>query len=86
MSPTRTPSDEELALAESMFAMFSLFKHVMIDAAQTCDVASPERAKIMSSLKSVLETGKALAMEKGGPPPEFMAAVKQAVATKPWLK
>jgi DNA-binding MarR family transcriptional regulator len=52
VSPTRTPSDEELALAESMFAMFSLFKHVMIDAAQTCDVASPERAKIMSSLKA----------------------------------
>ena len=52
MSRTHTPSDEEQALAESMFAMFSLFKHVMIDAAQACDVASPERAKIMSTLKA----------------------------------
>lgn len=52
MSPTRTPNEEEQALAESMFAMFSLFKHVMIDAAQTCDVGSPERAKIVSSLKA----------------------------------
>ena len=52
MSTTRTPTEEEQALAESMFAMFSLFKQVMIDAAQTCDVGSPERAKIVSSLKA----------------------------------
>ena len=52
MSSTRTTAEEEQALAESMFAMFSLFKHLMIDAAQTCDVASPERAKIMSTLKA----------------------------------
>ena len=52
MSSTRTTTEEEQALAESMFAMFSLFKHVMIDAAQTCDIASPERAKIMSTLKA----------------------------------
>lgn len=52
MSSTRTTTEEEQALAESMFAMFSLFKHVMIDAAQTCDVASPERAKIMATLKA----------------------------------
>jgi uncharacterized protein YndB with AHSA1/START domain len=43
--------------------------------------------KILSSLKSVLETGKAISMEtKGGPPPGFIEAVKQAVADKPWLK
>lgn len=52
MSPTRTTSDDDLALAETMFAMFSLFKHVMIDAAQTCDVGSAERARIVSTLKA----------------------------------
>ena len=43
--------------------------------------------KILSGLKSLLETGKPLAVDtKEGPPPEFMAAVKKAVAEKPWLK
>lgn len=42
--------------------------------------------KILSSLKSLLETGKPLAAANEGPPPEFMAAVKQAVAEKPWLR
>jgi hypothetical protein len=42
---------------------------------------------ILSSLKSVLETGKPIAVSvKMGPPPEMMAAVKDAVAKKPWLK
>lgn len=40
---------------------------------------------ILSSLKSVLETGKPLMMEMG-PPPELMEAVKKAVAEKPWLQ
>ncbi len=40
---------------------------------------------ILSSLKSVLETGKPLSV-KMGPPPEMIEAVKRAVATKPWLK
>ena len=40
---------------------------------------------ILSSLKSVLETGKALNI-KMGPPNEMMEAVKQAVAAKPWDK
>jgi uncharacterized protein YndB with AHSA1/START domain len=40
---------------------------------------------ILSSLKSVLETGKPLAIRMQ-PPAEMMDAVKQAVATKPWLK
>jgi len=40
---------------------------------------------ILSNLKSVLETGKAMAI-KMGPPPEMMEAVKKAVAEKPWRK
>jgi uncharacterized protein YndB with AHSA1/START domain len=42
--------------------------------------------KVMSNLKSVLETGKPLLMKSEGPPPEMLAAVKQAVAEKPWLR
>jgi uncharacterized protein YndB with AHSA1/START domain len=43
--------------------------------------------KILSSLKSVLETGKPVLMDtKGGPPPGFIEAVKKAVVEKPWLK
>ncbi len=38
---------------------------------------------ILSSLKSVLETGKAPAL-KMEPPPEFIEAVKRAVAGKSW--
>jgi uncharacterized protein YndB with AHSA1/START domain len=42
---------------------------------------------ILSSLKSVLETGKPIDVGvKMGPPPEMMAAVKEAVAKKPWVK
>jgi len=40
---------------------------------------------ILSSLKSVLETGKPLSI-KMGPSPDFIAAVKKVVAEKPWLK
>jgi uncharacterized protein YndB with AHSA1/START domain len=40
---------------------------------------------ILSSLKSVLETGKPLSI-KMEPPPEMMEAVRQVVAAKPWLK
>jgi len=39
---------------------------------------------ILSSLKSVLETGEPLDV-KLEPPADFIEAVKQAVATKPWL-
>ena len=52
MSPTRTPSEEELALAEAVFGMFSLFKNVSIDAAQVCSVGSPERGRMLWSLKA----------------------------------
>ena len=42
---------------------------------------------ILSSLNSVLETGKPIAVsEKMGPPPEMMAAVTEAVAKKPWAR
>jgi uncharacterized protein YndB with AHSA1/START domain len=40
---------------------------------------------ILSSLKSVLETGKPLSV-KMGPPPEMMQSVARAVAEKPWLR
>jgi hypothetical protein len=40
---------------------------------------------ILSGLKSVLETGKPVAIDME-PPQEMMAAVRQAVAAKPWLK
>jgi uncharacterized protein YndB with AHSA1/START domain len=40
---------------------------------------------ILSSLKSVLETGKPLDI-KMEPPPGMFEAVKKAVAEKPWLK
>jgi uncharacterized protein YndB with AHSA1/START domain len=40
---------------------------------------------ILSSLKSVLETGKPLDV-KMAPPPGFVEAVKKAVAEKAWLK
>jgi uncharacterized protein YndB with AHSA1/START domain len=40
---------------------------------------------ILSSLKSVLETGKALAI-KMEPPKDMMAALQEVVAAKPWLK
>ena len=40
---------------------------------------------ILSSLKSLLELGKPLAIQMA-PPADFMEAVAQAVATKPWLR
>jgi len=41
--------------------------------------------KILSSIKSVLETGKALSIETAMPE-GFLEAVKRAIAEKPWLK
>jgi hypothetical protein len=38
---------------------------------------------ILSNLKSVLETGRPMAIEMA-PPPGFMEAVQKAVAEKPW--
>lgn len=42
--------------------------------------------KILSSLKSVLETGKPVPMAMEGPPESMVEAVKTAIAEKPWLK
>ena len=40
---------------------------------------------ILSSLKSVLETGKPITISvKMGPPQEMLDAIKEAVAKKPW--
>ena len=52
MSTARTPSADDLALAEAVFGMFSLFKNVAIDASQTCSVGSPERGRLLWSLKA----------------------------------
>jgi uncharacterized protein YndB with AHSA1/START domain len=42
---------------------------------------------ILSSLKSLLETGKPISVSaKVGPPKEMIAAIKEAVATKPWAR
>lgn len=41
--------------------------------------------KILSGLKSLLETGRPLAIAGGGPPPGLVEAVQKAVAEKPWL-
>jgi DNA-binding MarR family transcriptional regulator len=52
MSPTRTPTEEELALAEGVFGMFQLFRSVAQRAAQAVDVGSGERARILWGLKA----------------------------------
>ena len=52
MSPMRTPSEEELALAESVFGIFQVFKSVASDAAQVCALGSPERARMLFGLKT----------------------------------
>ncbi len=52
MSPTRTPTDEEIALAEGLFGAIHLFKAVAHQAAQTCDVGSLERAGMLFRLKA----------------------------------
>jgi uncharacterized protein YndB with AHSA1/START domain len=42
--------------------------------------------KILSRLKSLLETGKPLFTANEPPPAEFLEAVKRAAAEKPWLR
>ena len=39
---------------------------------------------ILSSLKSVLETGRPVAMKMQGPPPRMAEAVRKALVEKPW--
>ncbi len=52
MSPSRAPTDEELALAESMFGMFQLLRSVAQRAAQSVDLGSGERARLLWGLKT----------------------------------
>lgn len=52
MPVSRTPTEEELALAEGVFGMFQLFRSVAQRAAQAVDVGSGERARILWGLKS----------------------------------
>ena len=52
MPVSRTPTEEELALAESLFGMFQLFRSVAQRAAQAVDVGSGERARVLWGLKS----------------------------------
>jgi len=51
VSPTRTPTEEELALADSLFGVFRLFKAVINRATETVEQSSPERARLLFSLK-----------------------------------
>jgi DNA-binding MarR family transcriptional regulator len=52
LSPSRAPTEEELALAESMFGMFQLFRSVGQRAAQAVDLGSGERARLLWGLKA----------------------------------
>jgi DNA-binding MarR family transcriptional regulator len=52
MSSTRTPTDEELALAEGLFGAVHLFKGVAMRASHACDVGSLERAGMLFRLKA----------------------------------
>ncbi len=52
MSPTRTPSEEEIALAESLWSLFGLFKGITQRAAHTVELGSPERARLLYGLKA----------------------------------
>ncbi len=52
MAHTRTPSEEELALAESLFSAFQLFRVVASRAAQTVELGSPERARLLWGLRA----------------------------------
>ncbi len=51
MSSTRTPTDEEMALAEGLFGVLRLFKMVALQAAQACELGSLERAAMLFQLK-----------------------------------
>lgn len=52
MPPSRVPTEEELALAESVFGLFRLFRHVAQRAAQSVELGSGERARILWGLKT----------------------------------
>jgi DNA-binding MarR family transcriptional regulator len=52
VAPTRTPTEDELALAESLFGMVQLFRLVAQRAAQSVELGSPERARLLWGLKA----------------------------------
>jgi DNA-binding MarR family transcriptional regulator len=52
LAPSRAPTEEELALAESLFGMFQLFRVVMQRAAQSVELGSPERVRLLLGLKA----------------------------------
>jgi DNA-binding MarR family transcriptional regulator len=51
MTAARTPSDDELALADGLFRAMRLFKAVATSAAQATDIGSLERAGMLFRLK-----------------------------------
>jgi DNA-binding MarR family transcriptional regulator len=52
VSPSRKPTEGELILAEGLWSMFQLFKIVAQRAAQTVELGSPERARLLYGLKT----------------------------------
>ncbi|HKW78557.1 MAG TPA: MarR family transcriptional regulator [Candidatus Limnocylindria bacterium] len=52
MSSTKTPTQEELELAASVFGMFQLFKNVALDASRASAIGSPERGRMLWALKA----------------------------------
>lgn len=52
MTPMRAPTEDELAMAESLFGMFQLFRIVAQRAAQSVELGSPERARLLWGLRS----------------------------------
>lgn len=51
MTHPRTATDDELAMAESLFGMFQLFRLVAQRAALAVELGSPERARLLWGLK-----------------------------------
>ena len=52
MSSTKTPTDEEIALADGLFGVLHLFKAVAAQAAQACELGSLERTGLLFRLKA----------------------------------
>jgi len=52
MAPSRTPTEDELALADGLFRAMRLFKAVATSAAQSSDIGSLERAGMLFRLKT----------------------------------
>lgn len=48
---SRTPSDDEISLAETMLRTFPLFRAVMAEAAHSVEIGTLERARILRGLR-----------------------------------